>query len=114
MTTTECAYVDPGECAMDRERSVAGISNWIPPCPVHGPHPDMALAEVWCSRCPAPAVLELTVTGSADTASAAYCLRDAAGVIRDRLYRDLRTEPTAVIYAIAETRRAELSPRRRP
>lgn len=31
-----CPYSDAGECAMARERQVAGISDVIPPCPVHG------------------------------------------------------------------------------
>lgn len=41
----ECPYGDPeypwttaGECSMARERSVAGQSNIIPDCPVHGPY----------------------------------------------------------------------------
>lgn len=36
-----CPWLDADECALARERSVAGISNDIPACPVHGPHPDM-------------------------------------------------------------------------
>lgn len=40
-----CPWSDADECAMARERSVAGISNVIPACPVHGPHPDMPVAE---------------------------------------------------------------------
>jgi hypothetical protein len=35
-----CPYggIDADECGTIRERSVAGISNTIPDCPVHGPH----------------------------------------------------------------------------
>jgi hypothetical protein len=36
----ECPYVTADECATARERDVAGISDRIEPCPVHGPHPD--------------------------------------------------------------------------
>jgi hypothetical protein len=36
-----CRWSDSDECATARERSVAGISNLIPACPIHGPHPDM-------------------------------------------------------------------------
>ncbi len=46
MTLQTCSMVryadSPTECMMARERSVAGISNDIPDCPVHGPHPDTA------------------------------------------------------------------------
>jgi hypothetical protein len=40
-----CPWLDADECAMVRERSVAGISDVIPACPVHGPHPDMPAPE---------------------------------------------------------------------
>jgi len=33
--TTTCPWTSADECAMVRERSVAGISNAIPSCPVH-------------------------------------------------------------------------------
>lgn len=32
----ECGAWDADECAMVRERSVAGVSDEIPACPVHG------------------------------------------------------------------------------
>jgi hypothetical protein len=32
-------WTSADECAMTRERSVAGISDEIPPCDVHGPYP---------------------------------------------------------------------------
>jgi len=31
-----CPATTPAECAMMRERAVAGLSNDIPSCPVHG------------------------------------------------------------------------------
>lgn len=36
-----CPWSDAQECQVARERSVAGISNDIPACPLHGEHPDM-------------------------------------------------------------------------
>lgn len=41
-TESPCPYgtTDPDECGTIRERSVAGRSNTIPDCPVHGQHPD--------------------------------------------------------------------------
>jgi hypothetical protein len=40
---TRCPWdgIDRDECAMARERSVAGVSDDIPACRVHGIHPDM-------------------------------------------------------------------------
>lgn len=35
-----CSFQDAGECATARERSVAGASNDIPACPVHGAYPE--------------------------------------------------------------------------
>lgn len=38
-----CSFgVDAQECALARERSVAGVSNTIPACPVHGPYTEVA------------------------------------------------------------------------
>lgn len=36
----ECPWVSADECAMVRERSVAGVGDMIPGCPVHGDHPE--------------------------------------------------------------------------
>jgi len=33
-----CPWTDPDECAAARERAVAGISEEIPTCAVHGDH----------------------------------------------------------------------------
>ena len=32
----ECPWENADECSMARERSVAGVSDVIPDCPVHG------------------------------------------------------------------------------
>jgi len=37
-----CSWTAADECAMARERSVAGISDDIPACEVHGPYPSEA------------------------------------------------------------------------
>jgi hypothetical protein len=39
IATASCSWTSADECAMARERSVAGISDEIPPCDVHGPYP---------------------------------------------------------------------------
>jgi len=36
----DCEWSSASECAMARERSVAGVSDAIPACPVHGEHED--------------------------------------------------------------------------
>lgn len=38
--TVTCPWTSADECAMARERSVAGKSNDIPACPVHGAYTD--------------------------------------------------------------------------
>lgn len=38
-TDSECPWTSPDECAMAREREVAGVSDSIPACPVHGEFP---------------------------------------------------------------------------
>ena len=45
LRTPPCPYgvEDAEECGTIRERSVAGRSNTIPDCPVHGQHPDEVL-----------------------------------------------------------------------
>ena len=45
ITTALCPWTSADECAMARERSVAGISNDIPSCDVHGPYPVTELLE---------------------------------------------------------------------
>ena len=37
-----CPYTDADECAASRERSVAGVSNDIPACPIHGAYSEDA------------------------------------------------------------------------
>ncbi len=40
----------PDECSTIRERSVAGLSNDVPPCPVHGPYHEPELAQLRSRR----------------------------------------------------------------
>ncbi len=41
-----CDAYDAGECAVMRERAVAGASDIIPPCPVHGSWSDAYAAAL--------------------------------------------------------------------
>ena len=45
IATAPCPWTSADECAMARERSVAGISDDIPPCDGHGPYPVTELLE---------------------------------------------------------------------
>lgn len=46
----ECPYDDADECAMARERQVAGTDEPIPACPVHGEHPDVDPTACECGH----------------------------------------------------------------
>ena len=57
----------PAECAMTRERSVAGTSDMIPDCPEHGAFPDEAFRYCEYETClafNAPAAMVQTPDGA--------------------------------------------------
>lgn len=55
-----CPYgIDADECSTFRERSVAGISMFVPDCPVHGPFQD---GSVVCDACGARYVIVSKLT----------------------------------------------------